>query len=65
MASLTEVATNDYNLNIPRYVDRFEEEDAIDLKAITSELRELATLAKTTDATIADFCTELGIETPF
>ena len=65
LASLTEVATNDYNLNIPRYVDTFEEEDAIDLKAITSELRELATLAKTTDATIADFCTELGIETPF
>lgn len=65
LANLTEVATNDYNLNIPRYVDTFEDEDAIDLKAITSELRELATLAKTTDATIADFCLELGIETPF
>ena len=65
IAPLSEVATNDYNLNIPRYVDTFEEEDAIDLKAITTELRELATLGKTTDATIAEFCTELGIETPF
>jgi type I restriction-modification system DNA methylase subunit len=31
---LSEVETNDYNLNIPRYVDTFEEEEAIDLKAI-------------------------------
>ena len=64
-ALLSEVAANDYNLNIPRYVDTFEEEDAIDLKAITTELRELAELSKTTDATIEGFCTELGIETPF
>jgi type I restriction enzyme M protein len=41
------VETNDYNLNIPRYVDTFEEEEAIDLKAITTELRELAVLADT------------------
>ena len=65
ITALSEVATNDYNLNIPRYVDTFEEEDAIDLKAITSELRELADLGKRTDATIEVFCTELGIETPF
>lgn len=59
------IASQDYNLNIPRYVDTFEEEDAVDLKAITTELRELAILEKTTDETIADFCDELGIETPF
>ncbi|MBF4515580.1 type I restriction-modification system subunit M [Flavobacterium sp. ANB] len=65
VALLSEVTTNDYNLNIPRYVDTFEEEDAIDLKAITAELRELAILGKATDATIAEFCAELGIERPF
>jgi len=65
VALLSEVATNDYNLNIPRYVDTFEEEDAIDLKAITAELKELAILGKTTDAIIAEFCDELGIERPF
>jgi type I restriction enzyme M protein len=65
VALLSEVATNDYNLNIPRYVDTFEEEDVIDLKAITAELRELAILSKTTDSTIADYCNELGIERPF
>ncbi len=65
IALLSEVETNDYNLNIPRYVDTFEEEEAVDLGAITTELRELATLGNTTDATIAEFCAELGIETPF
>ena len=30
---------NDYNLNIPRYVDTFEEEEAIDINAIASELK--------------------------
>jgi type I restriction enzyme M protein len=61
----TSIAENDYNLNIPRYVDTFEEEDAIDLQAITQELRALAHESKTTDDTIAGFCRELGIETPF
>ena len=65
IALLSEVQINDYNLNIPRYVDTCEEEDTIDLKTITNELRELALLGKTTDRTIADFCDELGIETPF
>lgn len=59
------IASQVYNLNIPRYVDTFEEEDTIDLKAITTELRELAVLGKITDKTISDFCNELGIETPF
>lgn len=65
VAPLSELAENDYNLNIPRYVDTFDEEDAIDLTSITQELRELEAQSKTTDATIAQYCTELGIETPF
>jgi type I restriction enzyme M protein len=64
-ATIQEIADNDYNLNIPRYVDTFEAEDAVDLAAITHELRELAELEKTTNATIEGFCKELGIETPF
>ena len=34
VASLDEVKENDYNLNIPRYVDTFEEEEPVDLKAV-------------------------------
>ena len=64
-ASLDEIKENDYNLNIPRYVDTFEEEEAIDLDAVSSELKALEGEMKLTDATIAKFCEELGISAPF
>jgi type I restriction enzyme M protein len=65
VATLTEIAENDYNLNIPRYVDTFEEEEAIDLKAVSQTLKQLEAEMKSTDAVIAGYCKELGIETPF
>lgn len=64
-ASLEEIATNDYNLNIPRYVDTFEEEESIDINAIAQELKALETNMKSTDDLIAQFCKELNISTPF
>lgn len=64
-ASLDEIKENDYNLNIPRYVDTFEEEEAIDLDAVFHELQALESEMKLTDATIAKFCEELGISAPF
>jgi type I restriction enzyme M protein len=60
-----EIAENDYNLNIPRYVDTFEEEEPVDLEAVAKELRQLEQDMKETDATIADYCNQLGIEAPF
>ena len=65
VASLDEVRENDYNLNIPRYVDIFEEEDSIDINKLASELVELESTMKTTDKAIAEFCKELNIPTPF
>ncbi|MBK9931998.1 MAG: type I restriction-modification system subunit M [Saprospiraceae bacterium] len=65
VAPLSEIAENDYNLNIPRYVDTFEEEAAVDLKAVSAALKKLEVDMKDTDATIAEFCKELGIDTPF
>ena len=65
VASLESVKANDYNLNIPRYVDTFEAEDAINLAAISAQLAELDEASKDTDATIATFCKELGIAPPF
>lgn len=41
VASLDEIAKNDYNLNIPRYVDSFEEEQMIDLAATKQEILRL------------------------
>jgi type I restriction enzyme M protein len=65
VAKLEEVEENDYNLNIPRYVDTFEEEEPVDLKAVASELKTLEQDIKATDTEIADFCKQLGIEQPF
>lgn len=64
-ASLKEIAENDYNLNIPRYVDTFEAEVNIDLEQICKDLVELDKQMADTDKTIASFCKELNISTPF
>jgi len=64
-AILKEIADNDYNLNIPRYVDTFEAEESIDIDKIAGELVELDKQMLETDKTIAGFCLELGISTPF
>jgi len=65
IASLDEIKENDYNLNIPRYVDTFEEEEVIDLDKVSSELKALEIEMKITDETITSFCRELNISTPF
>lgn len=65
VAPLKEVAENEYNLNIPRYVDTFEEDVAVDIDAVANELISLETEIKETDKTIADFCNQLNIKTPF
>ncbi|OFD42200.1 N-6 DNA Methylase [Bacillus mycoides] len=41
VASLDEIKENDYNLNIPRYVDTFEEEEVIPLSQVAQELTEV------------------------
>jgi len=65
VAELSEVEENEYNLNIPRYVDTFEEEDPIDLAEVTEKLMHLAKDMGETDTVIAGFCNELGIKAPF
>ncbi len=41
VAGLDEIRENDFNLNIPRYVDTFEEEEEIDLKEVQREIEVL------------------------
>ncbi|RYQ37988.1 type I restriction-modification system subunit M [Bifidobacterium pseudolongum] len=41
VATLEEIKDNDYNLNIPRYVDTFEEEEPIDLDDVNRQLAEV------------------------
>jgi type I restriction enzyme M protein len=64
-ASLAEIEENDFNLNIPRYVDTFEEEEEIDLDAVAREIRDIDRDMVETDQLIRGFCEELGIESPF
>ena len=60
LATLEEIAENDYNLNIPRYVDTFEEEAEIDLMAVRSERLALKTELADLDAEMAGYLEELG-----
>lgn len=64
-ASLDDIRTNDYNLNIPRYVNTFEQAESIDLNAVAAQLQKLNEDMAGIDKTIAGFCKELGINTPF
>ena len=65
VATLDEIRENDYNLNIPRYVDTFEEEEQVDLADVSCRLKGLDEEIVATDSLIAGFCKELGINTPF
>lgn len=65
ITTLTEIAENDYNLNIPRYVDTFVEKEAIDVEIVSDRLKTLNTELLEVDKKLADFCKQLNIPTPF
>lgn len=60
-ATLQEVADNDYNLNIPRYVDTFEEEEEIDIQAVMAKIKELEAKRSQLDFEIEIYLKELGL----
>ena len=60
VATADEIAENDFNLNIPRYVDTFEEEAEIDLMAVRAERRELASEMADLETRMATYLKELG-----
>lgn len=64
LATLDEIRANDFNLNIPRYVETFEAEAEIDLAAVTQELRQIDGEMTGVDSRIRAFCAELGLEAP-
>lgn len=41
LASFDEIQENDYNLNIPRYVDTFEEEEPVDMVSVGKEIKQI------------------------
>ena len=64
LSTLSEIAENDYNLNVPRYVDTFEPEPEVDLAEVTRSLADARKQEQDADVLIAGFCKELGIEAP-
>lgn len=57
-----EIAENDFNLNITRYVDTFEEEEPIDIKANLEELAELEPELEKLEKQMHEYLKKLGIE---
>ncbi|MCT0454247.1 SAM-dependent DNA methyltransferase, partial [Lactococcus cremoris] len=51
----------DYNLNIPRYVDTFEEEESIDLADIQGQIDEVDAEIAKANQTLANYFKELGV----
>ncbi|MBF0314309.1 MAG: type I restriction-modification system subunit M [Oligoflexia bacterium] len=61
-ATLKEIQENDFNLNIPRYVDTFEEEAEIDIKAVQKEINKLEAELVTVQGEMKKYLKELGYE---
>ena len=40
LAEFADIEKNDFNLNIPRYVDNFEQEEEIDMKALLNDMKQ-------------------------
>ena len=59
-ATIKDLADNEYNLNIPRYVDTFVEEEAIDIKATQKEIKKLKGELSKIEEKMEGYLKELG-----
>ena len=60
VASFEEIKENEFNLNIPRYVDTFEEEEEVDIPAVQKEIEKLEGELKTIQTEMNKYLKELG-----
>ncbi|HBH3655579.1 TPA: type I restriction-modification system subunit M [Clostridioides difficile] len=61
VALMDEIKENDYNLNIPRYVDTFEEEEEINIFEVSEKIKKLDEEIVDIDKELAVYLKELGI----
>ena len=61
LAAFEELKENDFNLNIPRYVDTFEEEEEIDIKAVQKEIETLESELGDVRQKMAELLNEVGV----
>ena len=65
VSPLKEIAeVNDFNLNIPRYVDTFEEDEPIDLSSLEDTFVRLESELQNVDGIISNYCNELELFSP-
>lgn len=61
VASIDEIKENDYNLNIPRYVDTFEEEELVDMEEVAKNIKNINSELKEVETQMAKYLEELGL----
>jgi len=61
-ATLEEIQESDFNLNIPRYVDTFEEAEEIDIPSVLAEISEIENELAEVQGQMANFLKELGLD---
>ena len=61
ISDMSGIIENSYNLNIPRYVDTFEEEEPLDLDAVTVQIKTLDSEAEAAIDKAESFMRQLGL----
>ena len=61
VASFDEIKENDFNLNIPRYVDTFEEEELVDIDEVQRNIADIEAELAQVQAQMKKYMDELGI----
>ena len=61
VASMDEIKENDYNLNIPRYVDTFEEEEPVDMDAVKKNITDIKKELVDVEDKMEKYLKELGL----
>lgn len=61
LATLEEIQENEYNLNIPRYVDTFEEEEPVDMEATKENIAKIERELLEVKAEMSAYLKELGL----
>jgi len=61
VAAYEEIKENDYNLNIPRYVDTFEEEEPVDMEEVANKIRNIKNEINKVEEEMKRYLEELGL----
>ena len=61
VANMAEIEANDWNLNIPRYIDTFEEEEPVDLAAVRDDLKRIESEKKASIEKVESMLRQLGL----